>query len=82
MADTVIERLDSLRDGFMTLTDALRMMLETQRVHGEMLQRIMTAVEEPPSEESNLEKLLAALVGLGESSNEKLDRVLAAVAPR
>jgi hypothetical protein len=44
-----------------------------------MLQRILAAVtEEPP--ESNLEKLLAALVAADRTHAEKLDRVLSAVA--
>jgi hypothetical protein len=78
MSESVTERLQGLRDGFMALTEALRIMLENQRLHGEMLQRILTAVaEEPP--ESNLDKLLAALVAADHDHAEKLDRVLAAV---
>ena len=53
-------------------------MLENQRLHGEMLQRILAAVtEEPP--ESNLDRLLAALVAADHDHADKLDRVLAAV---
>jgi hypothetical protein len=78
MSESVTERLQGLRDGFMALTEALRIMLENQRLHGEMLQRILTAVtEEPP--ESTLDKLLAALVAADHDHAEKLDRVLAAV---
>jgi hypothetical protein len=79
MSDSVTERLQSLREGFMALTEALRIMLDNQRLHGEMLQRILTAVtEEPP--ESNLEKLLAALVAADQTHAEKLDQVLSVVA--
>ena len=42
MSESVTERLQGLRDGFMALTEALRIMLENQRLHGEMLQRILT----------------------------------------
>jgi hypothetical protein len=79
MSDSVTERLQSLREGFMALTEALRIMLDNQRLHGEMLQRILAAVtEEPP--ESNLEKLLAALVAADRTHAEKLDQVLSVVA--
>jgi hypothetical protein len=79
MSDSVTERLQGLREGFMALTEALRIMLDNQRLHGEMLQRILAAVtEEPP--ESNLEKLLAALVAADRTHAEKLDQVLSAVA--
>ena len=78
MSESVTERLQGLRDGFMALTEALRIMLENQRLHGEMLQRILAAVtEEPP--ESTLYTLLAALVAADHDHAEKLDRVLAAV---
>lgn len=78
MSESVTERLQGLRDGFMALTEALRIMLEDQRLHGEMLQRILAAVtEEPP--ESTLDTLLAALVAADHDHAEKLDRVLAAV---
>ena len=78
MSESVIERLQGLREGFMALTEALRIMLDNQRLHGEMLQRILAAVtEEPP--ESNLEKLLAALVAADRTHAEKLDQVLSAV---
>jgi len=78
MSDSITERLQGLREGFMALTEALRIMLENQRLHGEMLQRILAAVtEEPP--ESNLDKLLAALVAADHDHADKLDRVLAAV---
>ena len=78
MSESVTERLQGLRDGFMALTEALRVMLENQRLHGEMLQRILAAVtEEPP--ESTLDTLLAALVAADHDHAEKLDRVLAAV---
>jgi hypothetical protein len=79
MSDSVTERLQGLREGFMALTEALRIMLDNQRLHGEMLQRILAAVtEEPP--ESNLEKLLAALVAADQTHAEKLDQVLSVVA--
>jgi hypothetical protein len=79
MSESVTERLQGLREGFMALTEALRIMLDNQRLHGEMLQRILAAVtEEPP--ESNLEKLLAALVAADRAHAEKLDQVLSAVA--
>jgi hypothetical protein len=79
MSESVTERLQGLREGFMALTEALRIMLDNQRLHGEMLQRILVAVtEEPP--ESNLEKLLAALVAADRAHAEKLDQVLLAVA--
>ena len=79
MSESVTERLQGLREGFMALTEALRIMLDNQRLHGEMLQRILAAVtEEPP--ESNLEKLLAALVAAGRAHAEKLDQVLSAMA--
>ena len=78
MSENVTERLQGLRDGFMALTEALRIMLENQRLHGEILQRILAAVtEEPP--ESTLDKLLAALVAADHDHAEKLDRVLAVV---
>ena len=78
MSESVTERLQGLRDGFMALTEALQIMLENQRLHGEMLQRILAAVtEEPP--ESTLDTLLAALVAADHDHAEKLDRVLAAV---
>ena len=78
MSESVTERLQGLREGFMALTEALRIMLDNQRLHGEMLQRILVAVtEEPP--ESNLEKLLAALVAADRTHAEKLDQVLSAV---
>jgi hypothetical protein len=79
MSESVTERLQGLREGFMALTEALRIMLDNQRLHGEMLQRILAAVtDEPP--ESNLEKLLAALVAADRTHAEKLDQVLSAVA--
>ena len=79
MSESVTERLQGLREGFMALTEALRIMLDNQRLHGELLQRILAAVtEEPP--ESNLEKLLAALVAADRTHAEKLDQVLLAVA--
>jgi hypothetical protein len=79
MSESVTERLQGLREGFMALTEALRIMLDNQRLHGEMLQRILAAVtEEPP--ESNLETLLAALVAADRAHAEKLDQVLLAVA--
>jgi hypothetical protein len=79
MSESVTERLQGLREGFMALTEALRIMLDNQRLHGEMLQRILAAVtEEPP--ESNLEKLLATLVAADRTHAEKLDQVLSAVA--
>ena len=79
MSESVTERLQGLREGFMALTEALRIMLDNQRLHGELLQRILAAVtEEPP--ESNLEKLLAALVAADRAHAEKLDQVLLAVA--
>ena len=79
MSESVTERLQGLREGFMALTEALRIMLDNQRLHGEMLQRILAAVtEEPP--ESNLEKLLAALVAADRAHAEKLDQVLSAMA--
>jgi hypothetical protein len=79
MSESVTERLQGLREGFMALTEALRIMLDNQRLHGEMLQRILAAVtEEPP--ESNLEKLLAALVAADQTHAEKLDQVLSVVA--
>jgi len=78
MSENVTERLQGLRDGFMALTEALRIMLENQRLHGEILQRILAAVtEEPP--ESTLDKLLAALVAADHDHAEKLDRVLVVV---
>jgi hypothetical protein len=78
MSESVTERLQGLREGFMALTEALRIMLDNQRLHGELLQRILAAVtEEPP--ESNLEKLLAALVAADRTHAEKLDQVLSAV---
>ena len=78
MSEGVTERLQGLREGFVALTEALRIMLDNQRLHGEMLQRILAAVtEEPP--ESNLEKLLAALVAADRTHAEKLDQVLSAV---
>ena len=78
MSESVTERLQGLREGFMALTEALRIMLDNQRLHGELLQRILAAVtEEPP--ESNLEKLLAALVAADRAHAEKLDQVLSAV---
>jgi hypothetical protein len=78
MSESVTERLQGLREGFMALTEALRIMLDNQRLHGEMLQRILAAVtEEPP--ESNLEKLLAALVAADRTHAEKLDQVLSVV---
>ena len=78
MSESVTERLQGLREGFLALTEALRIMLENQRLHGEMLQRILAAVtEEPP--ESNLDRLLAALVAADHDHADKLDRVLAAV---
>ena len=79
MSESVTERLQGLREGFMALTEALRIMLDNQRLHGEMLQRILAAVtEEPP--ESNLEKLLTTLVAADRTHAEKLDQVLSAVA--
>jgi hypothetical protein len=78
MSESVTERLQGLREGFLAVTEALRIMLENQRLHGEMLQRILAAVtEEPP--ESNLDKLLAALVAADHDHADKLDRVLTAV---
>jgi hypothetical protein len=78
MSESVTERLQGLREGFMALTEALRIMLDNQRLHGEMLQRILAAVtEEPP--ESNLEKLLTTLVAADRTHAEKLDQVLSAV---
>jgi hypothetical protein len=79
MSESVTVRLQGLREGFMALTEALRIMLDNQRLHGEILQRILAAVtEEPP--ESNLEKLLAALVAADQTHAEKLDQVLSVVA--
>ena len=78
MSESVTERLQGLREGFLALTEALRIMLDNQRLHGEMLQRILAAVtEEPP--ESNLEKLLTTLVAADRTHAEKLDQVLSAV---
>ena len=78
MSESVTERLQGLREGFVALTEALRIMLDNQRLHGEIQQRILAAVtEEPP--ESNLEKLLAALVAADRTHAEKLDQVLSVV---
>lgn len=41
MSESVTEQLQGLREGFMALTEALRIMLDNQRLHGEMLQRIL-----------------------------------------
>ena len=76
MSDMVSQRLDDLGDSLQSVIGALRIMLEGQKAHGEMLRQILAAVTEAPPENSPLEQLLLDLIGADESHGRKLDAVL------
>jgi hypothetical protein len=61
MSDPIAAELGRLRETVETLTQGLRMMVETQATHTEMLQAIMEAATEEPGE-SPLPGLLTQIV--------------------
>ena len=78
MTDTVATKLDELGDAFQAVIGALKTMLDTQRLHGEMLRQVLAAVTEEPKA-SPLEDLLRQLVEADASHGRKLDAVLQAL---
>jgi len=78
MSDTVATKLDELGDAFQAVIGALKTMLDTQRLHGEMLRQVLAAVTEEPKA-SPLEDLLRQLVEADASNGRKLDAVLQAL---
>ena len=78
MSDAVATKLDELGDAFQAVIGALKTMLDTQRLHGEMLRQVLAAVTEEPKA-SPLEDLLRQLVEADASNGRKLDAVLQAL---
>jgi hypothetical protein len=77
MSDAVAAELARLTTTVETLTQGLRMMVETQATHGEMLQAILEAASEDVGE-SPLPGLLEQIVARLDEQTELLHRIEAA----
>jgi hypothetical protein len=77
MSDAVAAELARLITTVETLTQGLRMMVETQATHGEMLQAILEAASEDVGE-SPLTELLEQIVARLDEQPEVLHRIEAA----
>lgn len=77
MSDTVAAELARLNTTVETLTQGLRMMVETQATHGEMLQAILEAATEDVGD-SPLPGLLEQIVARLDEQTELLHRIEAA----
>lgn len=77
MSDQIIAELARLRDTVETLTQGLRMMVETQATHTEMLQAILEAATEEAGE-SPLPGLLTQIVERLDEQTGILHRIEAA----
>jgi predicted transcriptional regulator len=77
MSDAVVEELARLRNTVETLTQGLRMMVETQGTHTEMLRAILEAATEEAGE-SPLPALLTQIVERLDEQNDILHRIEAA----
>lgn len=77
MSDTAAAELARLNTTVETLTQGLRMMVETQATHGEMLQAILEAASEEVGE-SPLPGLLEQIVARLDEQTEVLHRIEAA----
>jgi hypothetical protein len=81
LSDAITAELARLRDTVETLTQGLRMMVETQATHTEMLQAIMEAATEEAGE-SPLPGLLTQIVQRLDEQTEVLHRIEAAAGGR
>ena len=81
LSDAIAAELARLRDTVETLTQGLRMMVETQGTHTEMLQAIMEAATEEAGE-SPLPGLLTQIVQRLDEQTEVLHRIEAAASGR
>lgn len=81
LSDAIAAELARLRDTVETLTQGLRMMVETQGTHTEMLQAIMEAATEEAGE-SPLPGLLTQIVQRLDEQTEVLHRIEAAAGGR
>ena len=81
LSDAIAAELARLRDTVETLTQGLRMMVETQGTHTEMLQAIMEAATEEAGE-SPLPGLLTQIVQRLYEQTEVLHRIEAAAGGR
>ena len=79
LSDTITAELARLRDTVETLTQGLRMMVETQGTHTEMLQAILEAATEEAGE-SPLPGLLTQIVERLDEQTGILHRIEAAAA--
>jgi hypothetical protein len=77
MSDAIAAELARLRETVETLTQGLRMMVETQGTHTEMLQAVLEAATEEAGE-SPLPGLLAQIVERLDEQTELLHRIAAA----
>ena len=77
MSDAITTELARLRDTVETLTQGLRMMVETQDTHTEMLQAILEAATEEAGD-SPLPGLLEQIVGRLDEQTIILHRIEAA----
>lgn len=77
MSDAIVAELARLREGVETLTQGLRMMVETQATHTEMLRTILEAATEEAGE-SPLPALLGQIVERLEEQTGILHRIEAA----
>ena len=81
LSDAIAAELARLRDTVETLTQGLRMMVETQATHTEMLQAIMEAATEEAGE-SPLPGLLTQIVQRLDEQTEVLHRIEAVASGR
>jgi hypothetical protein len=81
LSDAITAELARLRETVETLTQGLRMMVETQGTHTEMLQAIMEAATEEAGE-SPLPGLLTQIVQRLDEQTEVLHRIEAAASGR
>jgi hypothetical protein len=81
LSDAIAIEIAHLRDTVETLTQGLRMMVETQGTHTEMLQAIMEAATEEAGE-SPLPGLLTQIVQRLDEQTEVLHRIDAAASGR
>jgi hypothetical protein len=75
-AETVETRLAAIREEQIAQRRGLTFILENQKIHGDMLERILIAVTAPPSGESPLERLLLDLIRAIQENAVLINRVL------
>ncbi len=67
--------LSSLREAVDKLEQGLRLMLETQETHSEMLRQILLAAAAPAKPEEKLSELLAGLLGTLKGQQAELSAI-------